>query len=70
MPIYVYEIIKSGETFEVLQKITDRPLTEHPETGEPVRRILSAPAAPRFRYDRAVKNMGKPGYEQGKKLTR
>jgi predicted nucleic acid-binding Zn ribbon protein len=47
MPTYVYEIINEdgseGETFEVFQKMSDPPLTEHPETGEPVRRVIQAP---------------------------
>jgi hypothetical protein len=51
MPMYVYEIVKpdgsSGEQFEVFQKMADAPLTKHPETGEPVRRVISEPNAPR-----------------------
>ncbi len=47
MPTYVYQVIREdgseGETFEVFQKMTDDPLTEHPETGEPVRRVVQAP---------------------------
>ncbi len=47
MPIYVYEIIRngvnSGETFDWIQSIKDAPLTQHPETGEPVRRVITAP---------------------------
>ena len=47
MPIYVYEIIRdddSSETFEVIQRMAEEPLTNHPDTGEPVRRVLAAPA--------------------------
>lgn len=43
MPIYVYEVVsgdRAGETFELLQKLSDPPLTEHPETGDPVQRII------------------------------
>jgi hypothetical protein len=51
MPLYVYEVVlpdgSGGERFEVLQKMTDRPLTEHPETGQPVRRVVTEPNAPR-----------------------
>ena len=47
MPIYVYEVVtdseEGGERFEILQKITDRPLKRHPETGQPVRRMPTAP---------------------------
>ncbi len=44
MPTYVYEVIgpegESAETFELIQRISDPPLTAHPETGEPVRRVI------------------------------
>jgi len=47
MPIYVYEVLREdnqdGEQFEIFQKFEDAPLTEHPETGAPVRRIITAP---------------------------
>lgn len=47
MPTYVYEVINAdgsgGETFEVLQGISEPPLEEHPETGEPVRRVIQPP---------------------------
>ncbi len=50
MPTYVYGVVLSddddeavGEIFEVEQSIHDKPLTKHPETGEPVRRLLCAP---------------------------
>ncbi len=46
MPTYEYETMTQGEPqppkrFEVWQSIADEPLTEHPETGQPVRRIIS-----------------------------
>lgn len=48
MPIYVYEIIREGEespeTFEVIQRMSDAPLTHHPDTGDPVRRVIGAPS--------------------------
>ena len=40
MPIYVYKNLITGETFELQQRITESALTEHPETGEPVKRIV------------------------------
>lgn len=43
MPIYEYRR-KDGTTFEVIQKFTDDPLTEDPESGEPVERVFNAPA--------------------------
>jgi predicted nucleic acid-binding Zn ribbon protein len=63
MPTYVYETIPQTESdaalrFEVRQSMNDKPLTQHPETGAPVRRLISggtgvmggstaAPSAPR-----------------------
>ena len=47
MPTYVYEVIledgEPGQVFEVTQMMSDPPLTEHPVTGQPVRRIIQAP---------------------------
>ncbi len=46
MPIYVYEVIlpsgDGGEQFEWLQPMSDPPLTQHPATGDPVRRVVTA----------------------------
>jgi hypothetical protein len=51
MPIYVYEEVlpdgSGGEPFEVIQPMSAAALTAHPDTGKPVRRVLSAPNAPR-----------------------
>jgi len=43
MPIYEYRRA-DGTTFEVLQSIMDDPLTTDPDTGQPVERVLHAPA--------------------------
>jgi hypothetical protein len=47
MPTYVYAVIKpdgsQGEPFEVFQRLSDAALTVHPETGEPVRRLIVPP---------------------------
>lgn len=45
MTTYVYETIsqKRGEKlcyFEIKQNMNDKPLTVHPETGEPIRRVV------------------------------
>lgn len=45
MITYVYETIpsKPGEKarhFEIKQGMNDAPLTKHPETGEPIRRVI------------------------------
>lgn len=44
MPTYVYRNLTTQETFEVKQSMKDAALTQHPETGEPVKRLVSAPA--------------------------
>jgi putative FmdB family regulatory protein len=43
MPIYEYRR-PDGSTFEVLQSFTDEPLERDPQTGDPVERVLHAPA--------------------------
>ena len=47
MPRYIYEVItesgEPGERFEVIQNMADDPLTVHPETGAPVRRVFTPP---------------------------
>lgn len=43
MPVFVYAVINpdgsEGETLEIEQALNDPPLTTHPLTGEPLRRI-------------------------------
>ncbi|MBL9214318.1 MAG: zinc ribbon domain-containing protein [Opitutaceae bacterium] len=46
MATYVYETIprRDGELarrFEVVQSMKDAPLARHPDTGEPVRRVIT-----------------------------
>lgn len=46
MATYIYETVprQSDETprrFEIVQSMKDAPLTRHPDTGEPVRRVIS-----------------------------
>ena len=47
MPTYEYETVpRDGRPpvrFEVRQRMDDPPLELHPETGEPVRMVMSAP---------------------------
>ncbi len=44
MPIYEYECKNCGHVFDVLQKMSDDPLAECPECGQPdLRKLLSAP---------------------------
>ncbi len=40
MPTYLYRNLMTGETFELEQRITDDALTVHPETGQPVKRLI------------------------------
>ena len=43
MPVYTYITVHpdgtEGEAFDVIRKMSDPPLTHHPETGEPVKRV-------------------------------
>lgn len=46
MATYVYETIprqpdETPRRFEVVQSMKDRPLERHPDTGEPVRRVIT-----------------------------
>ncbi|MDZ7800033.1 MAG: FmdB family zinc ribbon protein [Trueperaceae bacterium] len=40
MPVYVYKNLATGETFEVEQRITEDAYTAHPESGDPVKRLV------------------------------
>ena len=40
VPLYVYKNLSTGETFEIEQSMADDALTAHPETGDPVKRII------------------------------
>lgn len=59
MPTYVYQVINSdgsdGEIFEVFQKMSDPPLTAHPDTGQPVRRLIQPPIIPGNWSDHATR---------------
>jgi len=46
MAVYVYETIPDREggavrTYEICQSMKDAALTKHPETGEPIRRVIT-----------------------------
>jgi len=46
MATYLYETIPAeeggqSETFEIQQSMKDAPLTKHPQTGVPVRRVIT-----------------------------
>ena len=59
MPTYVYQVVtedgSDGETFEVVQKMSDPPLSRHPQTGRPVRRVIQTPNLPSRWTDGAAK---------------
>jgi hypothetical protein len=68
MPIYVYEVIsegdEEGEQFEVLQGLNELPLTHHPESGSPVRRVLTTPFVAGIWSDmKAAKNLSDKNLE-------
>jgi len=44
MPLYEYECKKCGRVFEVLQRLSDEPLTTHETCGGAVERRISPPA--------------------------
>ena len=48
MPTYEYVIINEdgseGERFEVIQSMKDDALTTHPETDQPVKRVIAVPS--------------------------
>lgn len=44
MPLYEYKCEKCGDTFEVMQKFSDEPLTTHEKCGGKVERLISPPA--------------------------
>ncbi len=44
MPLYEYKCARCGSVFEVLQKISDQPVTVHAGCGGQVERLLSPPA--------------------------
>ena len=44
MPIYEYHCQRCERNFEVIQKFSDEPLTEHEGCGGQVERLISSPA--------------------------
>jgi predicted nucleic acid-binding Zn ribbon protein len=78
MPMYEYVVIckdgSEGERFEVMQSIQAQPLTKHPETGEPVRIVISRTAPPKViggtrqsKPDMSDRNLEKLGFTKYKK---
>jgi putative FmdB family regulatory protein len=44
MPLYEYKCRKCASVLEVIQKVSDSPLTECPKCGGRLKKVLSAPA--------------------------
>ncbi len=61
MPVYTYQIINAdgteGELFEVIHGMNDPPLTVHPETGQPVKRVFMAPHIAGWTNEKHTKNL-------------
>lgn len=74
MPLYQYELIEpdgsEGEVFEILQRMSDPELVAHPETGQPCRRILTAPNAPKMWTDQHAKAATSDGSLERKGFTK
>ncbi len=79
MPTYVYQEIlpdgSDGERFEILQRISDEPLKVHPQTGNAVRRVVTAAFTPKpflghdkkeQLSDRNLEKLGFTKYVKGK----
>lgn len=60
MPVYVYEVVTEdgspGKRYEIIQRMSEDPLTEHPETGEKIQRVPAAPNLPATWSDGATKS--------------
>ncbi|MFN1834842.1 FmdB family zinc ribbon protein [Balneola sp. MJW-20] len=63
MPTYEYKR-EDGSTFEIIQKMSDDPLKACPETGQPVKRIISGGGGVVYKgdgwYVTDYKNNGQP----------
>jgi hypothetical protein len=78
MPLYVYQVVEAdgteGEVFEVLQDMSEPPLTHHPESGKAVNRLLGMPNTMR-RYapgnisDQRLDRLGFTKYQRSGKGT-
>jgi predicted nucleic acid-binding Zn ribbon protein len=71
MPTYVYEYLTkkgepTGKTFELMQSMKEDALSRHPETGEPIRRVIVAPtlgtATSKFKASLSNKNLERLGF--------
>lgn len=44
MPLYEYRCLKCGSSFEILQRINEKPVKKCPKCGGPVQKVISPPA--------------------------
>lgn len=75
MPIFVYAVVNpdgsDGAEFEIEQAPGDAPLTRHPLTGEPLRRVYSAPGLATHYSDGEIKRMvGDEAYISSRGFTK
>jgi putative FmdB family regulatory protein len=76
MPIYAYKPENKTECdycedgFDYLQKIADPHLTECPECGAPVKRIITAPNIAGSSPSLSEENISKHGFTQYRKLEK
>lgn len=73
MPIYRYRNLTTNETFDLEQRITESALSVHPETGDPVKRLIQ-PVGIAFKGSgfyvndsRPSNGASKPGADKGDK---
>jgi hypothetical protein len=78
MPMYEYVVLRKdgseGARFEVIQSMQAPALTKHPETGEPVRRVISRVGPPQviggtrqIKPDMSDRRLEKLGFTKYKK---
>ena len=65
MPTYLYETVpahpeNTADRFELKQSFSDAPLTVHPQTGAPVRRVISGGIGLMTKSENSLPNPG-PG---------
>ncbi len=60
MPTYLYQEIlpdgSDGEYFEIARRMSDPPLTQHPTTGNPIKKVFVAPNLPTKYTEAAIRN--------------
>ncbi len=77
MPLYVYQVIEDdgsdGAVFEILQELAEPALTHHPETGQPVKRLIGLPSVAgtfsdiKSKADLSDRNLERMGFTKYKK---